>query len=141
MYGVRALSRFTSLHPLRHGRCLTRVFPSCTFKEFRNLSQTWWSSLKTLNQRVPRKIGSYVLKPSIVHFSRQPRPSEDYMKMNKVILSLETVKEQLELFERIKHSANIVNRVTMLYSIAKITESNGNQSQRLEQEKGKSIQV
>ena len=141
MYGVRALSMFTSLHPLRHGRCLTRVFPSCTFKEFRNLSQTSWSSLKTLNQRVPRKIGSYFLKPSVVHFSRQPRPSEDYMKMNKVILSLETVKEQLELFERIKNSANIVNRATMLYNIAKITDRNGNQTRVMKQGKGKSVQA
>ena len=141
MYGMRALSMFTSLHPLRHGRCLTQVFPSCTFKEFRNLSQTSWSSLKILNQREPRKIGSYFSKPSVVHFSRRPRPSEDDIKMNKVILSLKTVKEQLELFEKIKNSADIVNRVTMLHSIAKITESNGNQSQVLKQEKGKSIQA
>ena len=141
MYGVLALSMFTSLHPLRHGRCLIQVFPLCTFKEFRNLSQTSWSSPKILNQREPRKIGSYFLKPSVVYFSRRPRPSEDDIKMNKVILSLKTVKEQLELFERIKNSASIVNRVTMLYSIAKITESNGNQSQVLEQEKGKSIQA
>ena len=138
MYVVRALSMFTSLHPLRHGRCLTQVFPSCTFKEFRKLSHTSWSSL---NQRVPRNIGSYFLKPSIVHFSRQPRPSEDDMKMNKVILSLKTVKEQLELFERIKNSANIVNRVTMLYNIAKITDRNGNQTRVMKQEKGKSIQA
>ena len=132
---------FTSLHPLRHGRCLTRVFPSCTFKEFRNLSQTSWSSPKIPNQREPRKIGSYILKPSVVHFSRRARSSEDDIKMDKVILSFKTVKEQLELFQRIKSSANIVNRVTMLYSIAKITKRNRNQSQVLEQEQGKSIQA
>ena len=141
MYGMRALSMFTSLHPLRHGRCLTQVFPSCTFREFRNLSQTSWSSPKILNQREPRKISSYFLKPSVVHFSYRPRPSENDIKMNKVILSLKTVKEQLDLFEKIKNSANIVNRVTMVYSIAKITKRNGNQSQVLEQEKGKSIQA
>ena len=141
MYGVRALSMFTSLHPLRHGRCLTHVFPSCTFKEFRNLSQASWSSPKILKQSKPRKISSYFLKPSVVHFSCRPRPSKDHIKMNKAILSLKTVKEQLELFERIKNSANIVNRVTMLYSIARITERNRNQSQVLEQENGKSIQA
>ena len=140
MYGMPALSMFTSLHPLRHGRCLTQVLPSCTFKEFRNLSQTSRSLPKILNQNELRKIGSYFLKPSVVHFSRRPRPSEDDFKMSRVILSLKTVKEQLELFERIKNSASIVNRVIMLYSIAKITERNGNQSQVLEQEKGKSIQ-
>ena len=140
MYGVRALSMFTSLHPLRHGRCLTQVFPSCTIKEFINLSQTSWSSLKILNQREPRTFGRFFIRPAADHFSSQPYPSKE-MTMNNVILSLKTVKEQLELFERIKNSADIVNRVTMLYSIAKITESNGNQSQVLEQEKGKSIQV
>ena len=141
MYGMRALSMFTSLRPLRQSRCFTQVIPSCSFNEFRNLSQTSWSSPKILNQRGPRKIGSYFLKPSVVHFCRRVRPSEGDIKMNKVILSLKTVKEQLELFERIKNSANIVNRVTMLYSIAKITEKNGNQWQVLEQEKGKSIQA
>ena len=141
MYGVRALSIFISLHPLRHGRCLTQVFPSCTLKEFRNLSQTSWSSPKIPKQSKPRKNGSYFLKPSVVHFSRRPRPSEDDIKMNKVIMSLKTVKEQLELFKKIKNTADIVNRVTMLYSIAKITERNGNQSQVLEQDKGKPIQA
>ena len=139
--GMRDLTMFTSLHPLRHGRCLTQVFPSCTFKEFRNLSQTSWSSPKILNQREPRTFGSYFLKPLVVHFSCRPRPSEDDIKMNKAILSLKTVKEQLELFERIKNSASVVNRVTMLYSIAKITKRNGNQWQVLEQEKGKPIQA
>ena len=136
MYGVRALSMFTSLHPLRHGRCLTQVFPSCTFKEIRNLSQTSWSSVKILNQREPRTFGSFLAD----HFSSQPYPSKE-RRINKVILSLKTVKEQLELFERIKNSANIVNRVTMLYSIAKITGRDGNQRRVLTQEKGKSRQA
>ena len=139
MYGTRALSMFTSLHPLRHGRCLTQVFPSCTFKEIRNLSQTSWSSVKILNHREPRTFGSLFIRPTADHFSSQPHPSEE-RRINNVTLSLKTIKEQLELFERIKNSASIVNRVTMLYSIAKITERNGNQSQVLEQ-KSKSIQA
>ena len=64
MYRMRALSMFTSLHPLRHGRCLTHMFPSCTFKEFRNLSHTSWSSPKIPNQREPRKIGFIALPRS-----------------------------------------------------------------------------
>ena len=139
MYGTRALSMFTSLHPLRHGRCLTQVFPSCTFKEIRNLSQTSWSSVKILNHREPRTFGSLFIKPTADHFSSQPHPSEE-RRINNVILSLKTIREQLELFERIKSSASIVNRVTMLHRIAKITERNGNQSQVLEQ-KSKSIQA
>ena len=141
MYGKRVLSVFSSLHPLQHGRYLTRVFPPRAFKEFGNLSQILWPSPKILNQRKPRKIGSYFLKSSVAHFYRGPCPSEDDIKTNKVILSLKTVKEQLELFKSIKHSANIVNRVTVLYSIAKITGRDGNQRRVLEQEKGKSRQA
>ena len=131
---------FASLNFLRHCR-LSPVFPSCTFGEFRNLSQTSSASLKILQRSEPREFGSFLLKPSVVYFSSQPRPSEDGIKINKVILSLKTVKEQLELFERIKNSADIVNRVTMLHSIAKITGRDGNQKRVLEQEKGKSRQA
>ena len=130
---------FISLHPLLHGRCLTQVFSSCTFKEFKNLSQTSWSSPKILNQREPRKFRSFFIRPSTDHFSSQPNASKG-KKINDVIMSLKTVKEQLELFESIKNSSTIVNRVTMLYNIAKITGRDGNQRRVLEQEKRKSIQ-
>ena len=128
---------FASLHLLRRCRP-SPVFPSCTFKEFRNLSQTSWSSLKIQQQSEAGEFGSYFLRPSVHYFSSQPRPSEGDIKINKVILSLKTVKEQFELFESIKSSANIVNRVTMLHSIAKITGRDENQRRVLEQEKGKS---
>ena len=132
---------FASLHLLRNGHRLTKVFPSSTFKEFRNLSQTSWSSPNVLKQREAIKFGSYFLRPSVDYFSSQPRPSKDDIKISKVILSLRTVEEQLELFESIMNSANIVNRVTMLHSIAKITGRDGNQRRVLEQEKEKSRQA
>ena len=58
-----------------------------------------------------------------------------------MILSLKTVEKQLELFEGIKDSASIVNRVTMLFNIAKITQRDEKQKQVLEQEKDKSRQA
>ena len=67
---------FASLNFLRHCR-LSPVFPSCTFGEFRNLSQTSSASLKILQRSEPREFGSFLLKPSVVYFSSQPRPSED----------------------------------------------------------------
>jgi len=139
MYGMRALSMFTSLYPLRYGRCLRP--PSSTLKAFRNLSQTSWSSPKNLKQSEAIKFGSCFLRPTVVYFSSQPRPSEDDIKISKVILSLKTVKEQLELFESIKNSVSIVNRVTMLHSIAKITGRDGSRRRVLEQKKAKSRQV
>ena len=134
---------FSSLHPLRYGRCLTQVFPSRAFKGFKNLYQTLSSSPKILQQSEPREFGSYFIRPWVANFSSQPHPSEikKIKKIKKVILSLKTVKKQFELFESIKKSADIVNRVTMLYSIAKITVRNGNQRRILEQEKGKSRQA
>ena len=131
----------TGLCSLHYGRCLRQVSPSCKFKEIRNLSQTSWSSPKILRRSDPTEIGSYFLRPSVDYFSSQPRPSEDDIKISKVILSLETVKEQLELFESIMNSANIVNRVAMLHSIAKITGRDGNQRRVLKQEKDKSRQA
>ena len=132
---------FVSLHPLQHGRFLTQVFPSLVFKGLRNFSQTSWSSPKILQQSEPRKFGGYFIRPLAGYFSSQPRPSENDVKINKEILSLKTVKEQFELFDSIKSSVNIVNRATMLYSIAKITGRNRNQRLLLEQEKGKSRQA
>ena len=58
-----------------------------------------------------------------------------------MILSLKTVEKQLELFESIKDSASIVNRVTMLLNIAKITQRDEKQKQVLEEEKDKSRQA
>ena len=138
---MRVLSMFSRLHFWRHCRRPTHVFPSCTFKEFRTLSHTSFSVPKILKQSDPREFGGYFIRPSVVYFSSQPRPSLDDIKINKVILSLETVKEHFELFESIKNSASIVNRVTMLHSIAKITGRDGNQRRALEQEKGKSRQA
>ena len=105
---------FISLHPLPHSRCLTQVLRSSAFKEFGNLSQTSRSLSKILQQSEPREFGSFFIRPSAAYFSSQPRRSHDDIKINKVILSIKTIKEHLELFESIKNSANIVNRVTML---------------------------
>ena len=140
MYGIRALPMLTSLHSLRHGRCLTRVFPSCTFRGFRKFSKASWSSPKILKQSKPSRICSF-LRPSVVHFFSQPYLSKDDAKINEVILSLQTVKEQLELFGSIKNSAETVDKVTMLQRIAKISERDENQRRVLEQEKGKSRQA
>ena len=129
---------FSRWNFLRHGHSPIHVFHS---SKFRNLFQASPSMAMILKQSDPRKLGSYFLRPSVLYLSSQPRPSEDDIKINKVILSLKTVKEHLELFESIKNSVSIVNRVTMLHRIAKITGRDGNQRRALEQEKGKSRQV
>ena len=131
---------FINLYPLRHGRCLTQVFSSCSFKEFKYLSQTSCLLPNILNQREPREFGSFFVRPSAAYFSSQLRPSQDDITINKEILSIKTIIELLELFDSIKSSVSVVNRVTMLYNIAKVTGRDGNQRRVLEQEKGKSRQ-
>ena len=133
---MRVLSLFTSLHSLRHCRHLTQEFPS-----FRNLSSTSRPLFSILKLRDPIKLDQYFLRPSVNYFSSRPRPSEDDIEINKRKFLLKTVEKQLELFESIKDSADIVNRVTMLYNIAKITQRDGKQKQVLEQEKDKSRQA
>ena len=134
--GMRVLSLFTRLHSLRHCRHLTQVVPS-----FRNLSSTSWPIFSILKLRKPIKFDQCFLRPSVNYFSSRPRPSQDEIKINKIIVSLKTVEKQLELFESIKDSAGIVNRVTMLFNIAKITKRDEKQKQVLKQEKDKSRQA
>ena len=58
--------------------------------------------------------------------------SKEEKQLNKRIISLKTVEEELELFKSVKNSASIVNRVTLLYSIAKIAERDRKQKHVLE---------
>ena len=121
---------------MRHCRHLTQGFPS-----FRNLSSTSWPLFSILKPRKPITFDQCFLRPSVYYFSSRPRPSRDEIEINKIILSLQTVEKQLEFFESIKDSASIVNRVTMLHNIAKITQTNEKQKQVLEQLKDKSRQA
>ena len=121
---------------MRHYRHLTQGLPS-----FRNLSSTSWPLFSILKLREPIKFDQCFLRPSVNYFSSRPRPSRGEIEINKIILSLQTVEKQLEYFESIKDSANIVNRVTMLHNIAKITQRDEKQKQVLEQVKDKSRQA
>ena len=121
---------------MRHCRHLTQGFPS-----FRSLSSTSSPLLNILKLTEPLKFDQCFLRPSVNYFSSRPRPSEDDIGINKIILSLKTVEKQLEFFESIKDSASIVNRVAILHNIAKITKRDEKQKQVLEQQKDKSRQA
>ena len=139
---MRALTLLTSLRSLQLIHRLTQVLPHCTFKEFGNLPHTSWPLLNILKPRGPVKSDSYCLTASVRYVSSQAyRPEDDDVQIRKKILSLKTVEKQLEFFESIKESASIVTKVTILYSIAKITTRDEKQKQVLEQEKVKSRQA
>ncbi|KAJ7323455.1 hypothetical protein OS493_031376 [Desmophyllum pertusum] len=121
IYGIRILSLSTSVRLLRVCPSLTHKFPSSTFKEFNNFYSTSWPSSRIT--KPTRKIDSLCfINPPAYYSTKSPRPSRDDIQLNKKITSLKSVEELLELFESVKKSASIVNRVTLLYSMAKITE-------------------
>lgn len=61
----------------------------------------------------------------------------DEIQYNSLIMSAKTVEEQLALFESIKNSSSLVNRITVLFNIAKIIQRDKQQQQALDQEREK----
>lgn len=131
--------RITSLYRRIYFHCLCLIYkiPSRTFMNSRGI---YGSTLQSLGFTKPRY---KVIGHPFVSFCRNCstvrseilRPSRDDIYLNRRILSLKTVEEQLGLFESVKTSANIVNRVTMLFNIAQIAERDRGQKLVLEQEK------
>ena len=137
VYGIRSL--YTSIRFLQLCPLLTQKVPLCKFREFNDKCSKSWSPLK-------RKVNSlHFVNPTANNTtpsvqSATSRPSRVEKKLNKRIMSLKTVGEQLELFESIKNAADIVNRVTVLVNVTKIIEKNEKQRQLLQQEREKTQQ-
>ena len=129
VYGIRSL--FTSIPFVRLYPCLSQKVSSGTFNRVNNLYTSSWPLLRI--SKVTRKVNSlYLINRSTTYYSTElSRPSRDDIQLRKKIVSLKTVEDQLELFNSFKNSANVVNRVTMLYYIAKITERDETQKEML----------
>ena len=128
-------SLYASVHFLRLYPCLNQKFLSHPSKELSNFYSTSWPSLRIT--KPTRKVSSlyFINPPTANHSVKTSHLSDEEIQLRQRIGLLKTVEEQLGLFESVKNSAGIVNRVTMLYSIAKITERDGKQKQVLEQER------
>lgn len=136
-YGMRTLTLSTSARFLRVCPFLCQNFPSYTFKEFsKSYSNSWpgdviakptkrSNSLPYVN--VPDSFLSTNLKSS--------RPTKVKMIIERKIMSLKTVKEQLKFFTEAKYVAETVNKIAILYSIAKIIEGDEEQKEVLRQHK------
>ena len=129
VYGVRSL--FTRIPFVRLYPCLSQKVSSGTFNGVNNLYSSSWPLLRI--PKATRRVNSlYLINCSTTYYStEQSRPSRDDIQLNKKIVSLKTVEDQLELFDNFKNSAGLVNRVTMLYRIAKITERDETQKEML----------
>ena len=127
VYGMRSL--FTSIRFVRLYPCLSQKVSSGTFNGVNNLYSSSWPLLRI--SKVTRKVNSLYLinRPTTYYSTKLSRLSRDDIQLRKKIVSLKTVEDQLELFNSFKNSANKVNRVTMLYYIAKITERDETQKE------------
>ena len=138
VYGIRSLL-IGSVHSLRIYPFLTQKYSSCALKEPPTLHSTLWPSLRMSKPR--RKLNSlYFTNPPANYSIKSPLPSVDNIQLNRRILSVKTVEHQLDLFDTVKHSVDTVNKVTILYSIAKIAERDAKQKKALEQERERAQQ-
>ena len=129
VYGMRSL--FTNIPFVRLYPCLSQKVSSGTFKGVNKLYSSSWPLLRI--PKATRKVSSLInINFLTTYYSTEPsRLSRDDIQLSKKIVSLKTVEDQLELFHSFKNSANVVNRVTMLYRIAKITERDETQKEML----------
>ena len=79
----------------------------------------------------------FSMNPSVCYSIKSSSPSIDDIHLNKRIISIRKVDEQLELFDSVKHAIDIVNKVTILYCIAKIIGKDEKQKLVLQKEREK----
>ena len=123
VYGMKSL--FTSIRFLRSYPYLSQKFSLGTFNGINNFHGSSWPLLGIT--KATRKVDDLYFT-STSYSTMPPPPSRDNIQLNKKIISLKTVEDQLELFDSCKNSAGIVNRLTMLHRIAKITERDKNRN-------------
>ena len=129
---------YASVRFVRLSPCLTHQFSSCNFNEFNNLCNTSWPSLRIT--KPTRQIDGlcFAQHQANYMYSTESSPMfSDEIQYNSFIMSAKTVEEQLTLFESIKSSVSLVNRITVLFNIAKIIQRDKQQQQALEQEREK----
>ena len=133
-YGMRTLT--SNFRLLRVIPFLTRTFPSRTFKDFSVACSASWSSRQI--RKPTRDRNSFSVSPPASEYStdlKSLRPTKVKMIIERKIDTLETVEKQLDFFVEVKYMTDIVNRIAILYNIAKITERDEEQKKLLKQEK------
>ena len=129
VYAIRPL--FSSIPFLRFNPHLSQKVLLGTFSGVNNLYSSSWPLLR-ITKTAGKDDSLYLINHSTACYTTKPtHPFRDNIQLNKKITSLKTVKDQLELFDSFKNSTNIVNRITMLHRIAKITERDKKQKQML----------
>ena len=133
--GMRCL--FTRIRLQRLYPSMSQKRPSNILKVFENLYSTSWPPLRITE--ATRKVNRPYLinRPTALCSTEPSRLYRADILRRKRMTSLKTVEDELKSFDGVKNSADVVNRVTTLYNIAKITEGDGEQKQMLKEEREK----
>ncbi|KAL9953173.1 hypothetical protein ACROYT_G040545 [Oculina patagonica] len=103
--------------------------------EFTKNTNTLWQADRFVKS--PRKRNSLYFINSLAYYStnlKSSRPTKAKMIIERKIMSLETVQEQLKFFVEVKYLAETVNKIAILYNIAKIIERDEEQKEVLKQQ-------
>ena len=142
-YGMRSLSLSTTVQLLRVCPSVSQNFPSYTHKEFSNSYSSSWPADVTAKPTRRSNSLSYV-NPTDSYLStnlKSSRPTKVKLIIERKIMSLKTVEEQLKFFKEAKYVAETVNKIAILYSIAKIIEGDKEQMEVLRQQKSTYIEL
>lgn len=137
MLGFYRMRTFTPIfRPMYVFPLLTREFSTNSFQD-----STIMFSASCGSKGVGKVTGNtkrvLVFRPSMEYSTdlKSLRPTKVKMIIERKIDTLETVDKQLDFFMEVKYMTDIVNRIAILYNIAKITEKDEEQKKVLKQEK------
>lgn len=129
----RTLPLFTRNHVPRVSLSQTRILLSSWKRKPSDVVAT--SQLLLGSTVLKGKVG--ILVPVIAQAYHTTKPRDPALpgqvQLNQKIISLKTVEDQLKLYESVECPLNVVNRVSLLYNIAKIVRRNKKQMQVLRQ--------
>ena len=136
-YGMRTLTLSRSIRFLQVCPFLSQKFTSYTYKEFSKSYSNSWPGDAIAKQTKRTNSLAYVDLPDsyLSTHLKSSRPTKVKMIIERKIMSLTTVKELLKFFTEAKYVAETVNKIAILYSIAKIIEEDEEQKEVLKQQK------
>jgi len=136
-YGMKTLTLSRRIQFLRVCPFLSQKFPSYTIREFsKSYSNKWPGDVIAKPTKRSNSLAYVDLPDSYLSTNlKTTRPTKVKMIIERKIMSLKTVKEQLKFFTEAKYVAETVNKIAILYSIAKIIEGDEEQKEVLRQHK------
>lgn len=115
---------------------MTRKLSARAYQNFSVIFSASWASSRVRKVSVDSK--SVLVFPPALEYStdlKSLRPTKVKMIIERKIDALETVDKQLDFLMEVKYMTDVVNRIAILFNIAKIIEKDKEQKKVLKQEK------